>query len=285
MASLSWGGALSCVLLFAAGAIPACGAARSGDEVLGHSVEGREIVARRFGGGNRSVVFVGGIHGGYEWNSALLAYRLIDRLEGDADLLPAGLGVVVIPVANPDGLARVCGTAGPFDAADAPAVPPADELDLSDPIVRSRFNANGVDLNRNFDCAWERRARWRTFEVDAGTKPFSEPETATLRDFFLAEEPTAVVFFHSASNGVFVEPCAGQAPAGAIELLRAYGDAAGYSVHEGFPHYDVTGNAVGWLLDRGIPAITVELATHDDVEWERNLAGVNAVLRLYAVSD
>jgi len=39
-------------------------------EVIGQSVSGRDILAYRFGAGEKEVVFVGALHGGYEWNSA-----------------------------------------------------------------------------------------------------------------------------------------------------------------------------------------------------------------------
>jgi len=33
---------------------------------------------------------------------------------------------------------------------------------------------------------------------------------------------------------------------------------------------------VNWLASRNTPAISVLLATHDDIEWDKNLAGVKA---------
>ena len=50
-------------------------------EVIGKSVVGRNIEAYTFGNGQNQLVFVGGIHGGYEWNSVLLAYKFIDYLK------------------------------------------------------------------------------------------------------------------------------------------------------------------------------------------------------------
>jgi len=40
----------------------------------------------------------------------------------------------------------------------------------------------------------------------------------------------------------------------------------------------VTGDAEGWLASIGIPAITVELSTHETIEWEKNFAGIRALL-------
>ena len=40
-------------------------------QVLGQSVEGRDIDHYRFGTGDTHVLLVGGVHGGYEWNSII----------------------------------------------------------------------------------------------------------------------------------------------------------------------------------------------------------------------
>ena len=47
--------------------------------VIGTSVEGRTIDAYTYGDGDTNLLFVGGIHGGYEWNSVLLAYEMMDH--------------------------------------------------------------------------------------------------------------------------------------------------------------------------------------------------------------
>ena len=47
-------------------------------QIIGASVQGREIDSYTYGKGETHLMFVGGIHGGYEWNSVLLAYTFID---------------------------------------------------------------------------------------------------------------------------------------------------------------------------------------------------------------
>jgi beta-lactamase superfamily II metal-dependent hydrolase len=39
---------------------------------------------------------------------------------------------------------------------------------------------------------------------------------------------------------------------------------------------------MNWLAKNGVPAISVLLTTHDDTEWEKNRAGVEALLKYYA---
>ena len=64
--------------------------------------------------------------------------------------------------------------------------------------------------------------------------------------------------------------------------MSAYASAAGYTAVDTFDSYEITGDAEGWLASIGIPAITVELSTHETTEWEKNLAGMKAVIAHYA---
>jgi len=57
-------------------------------KVLGLSVEGREIESYKFGNGKTQLVFVGGIHGGYEWNGVILAYEFMDYLKANSGFIP-----------------------------------------------------------------------------------------------------------------------------------------------------------------------------------------------------
>ncbi len=240
-------------------------------KVIGTSVEGRVIEAFTYGSGSQHLAFVGGIHGGYEWNSVLLAYEFMDYLAANPTSTPANIRVTIIPNANPDGVFTVIGKEGRFALSDVPAGETA----------AGRFNANGVDLNRNFDCKWQPEATWRGTPVSAGTAAFSEPETAALRDFVVSQKPAAVVFWHSQANAVYASECRGGILPKTRELMTAYASAAGYKAIDTFDAYPVTGDVEGWLASMSIPAITVELSSHETLEWEKNLAGFRAVLSSY----
>jgi len=55
----------------------------------------------------------------------------------------------------------------------------------------------GVDLNRNYDYAWELGSSQRQSEIYKGPQPFSEPETQAIRDFVLEHDFTYAISFHS----------------------------------------------------------------------------------------
>lgn len=242
-------------------------------EIIGYSVEGRKIEAYTFGDGEKTIAFVGGIHGGYEWNSVMLAYEFVDYFTENPSAIPEGLTVKIIPVANPDGLAKIVGTGSRFVLADVKKAVKAGE---------GRFNANGVDLNRNFGCRWQPKSTWRGQEVSAGTTAFSEPEALAIKDFVLETKPEAVIFWHSQSNAVYASECGKGVLPETKAIMNIYAKAAGYPAVETFDAYPVTGDVESWLASINIPALTVELATHETIEWEKNLAGVKALLRLYS---
>jgi len=248
-------------------------------KVIGTSVQGRKIESYTYlpaqaGGKKRKLLlFVGGIHGGYEWNSVLLAYQFIDYLDKNLEIIPDGLTVTVIPDANPDGVFTVTGKVGSFTIAN---------VSTSTKILASgRFNANEVDLNRNFDCKWQPDAVWQSKKVSAGNAVFSEPETIAIKNFVLENNPDAVIFWHSQSGNVYASQCKDGILPKTLDIMNVYAKAAGYSAVKLFDAYVTTGAADDWLASIKIPAITVELKTHNTVEWEQNLLGIKALFAYY----
>lgn len=241
-------------------------------EVIGKSVEGRNIEAFTYGSGEKTLLFVGGIHGGYEWNSVVLAYKIMDYFEANPSAVPENLKITIIPSLNPDGVYKILGKEGRFLATDVP------KNKATEP---GRFNANEVDLNRNFDCKWKPESIWRENIVSAGTAPFSEPESKVLRDFVLKIKPSSVVFWHSQAGAVYASECEKGILPETMTLMNTYAKASGYKAFSTFDAYQTTGDADAWLASIGIPAVSVELTTHETIEYEKNLAGVKAVLEYY----
>ena len=218
--------------------------------VIGHSAGGLPLTVERFGSGDRVLLLIGGIHGGWEANTVTLMEQLIDHFRNTPEDVLSGLTILIIPVANPDGL-----TYGK--------------------IARGRFNADGVDLNRNWSCEWSRDAFWRQDRVNPGVTAFSEPESVALANFMLQVRPAAALFYHSAANGVFAGNCGGDH--GSAAMAAVLGKAADYGYDAPFTAYPVTGVASNWADGQGIPAADVELQTSTDSEYERNLRGIMAL--------
>jgi hypothetical protein len=223
-----------------------------GPFAYGVSFGGRPLLAYRLGVGPSARAIVGAIHGGYERNTAVLVSEMLDYLQENPDLVPDEVTLYVIPCANPDGYA-----AG---------------IDRK----RGRMNGNGVDLNRNWDYRWQPIATHGDRSVKAGAYPFSEPETAALRDFILERKIKAVIFYHSAMERIFY----GAEPdwSATDELALVVSEATGYPIAAGVPGQITTGDAIDWMSAQGLAGIEVELTTHEDIEWERNLRGLEVFL-------
>lgn len=237
--------------------------------VLGESSAGWPVEAFRFGTGPVRLVLIGGIHGGYEWNTILLAYEVIDYFNNNPADIPPEISLYIIPAANPDGQVKVVGATGRF----SPARVGKDQ-------IAGRVNSNGVDLNRNWDCNWESKGVWRNGEVSAGKSPFSEIETQILRDFLTDPPAAGVVFWHSAVPAIYAGGCK-ERHAPSDDLALIYADASGYSFELQFTAYPVTGNAVDWLALQGIPAIEVELNDHRNTDFDQNLKAIFQVLEYF----
>ncbi len=193
------------------------------------SVQGRPIEVDVLGSGKVNLHFHAGIHGSEPEGIALLE-RLEEVLSSRPDLME-GLRVILVKRANPDGLAR-----------------------------GSRYNANGVDLNRNFPARnWKLLPRGRS-----GKAPLSEPETRALADLFRRWPPALVVTLHSARRSVNWDgPCAGLAAKMAREN--------GYRL-ESTVGYATPGSLGSWMgKDEGIPVITLELRRAPaETLWKEN---------------
>jgi hypothetical protein len=197
----------------------------------------------------------------------------MDYLQAHPSVIPSNLSVAVIPSANPDAVFAVVGVEGRFTVEQVPDAPNTTGV--------GRFNAHNVDLNRNFGCHWQPESMWKGKTVNAGSAAFSEPEAIAIREYVLAHTPVAAIFWHSAANAVYASECnEGVLPA-TVKIMNTYATAAHYTPIASFDAYPIKGDAEGWLASIGIPAITVELSTHDTTDWDRNLAGIIAVFNQY----
>jgi len=244
------------------------------ESIIGTSVDGRNITAYHYGSGDTELLLIGGIHGGYEWNTVLLAYDTMDYLKENPDIVPENVKVTIIPVLNPDGLYKTVGTTVRFIKADVPA-------EIAD-TVSGRFNANNVDLNRNFDCDWQSTGTWQDKTVSGGSKAFSEPEARAVKDYVEKHNPSAVVVYYSAAGGVFASSCHNGILPETQTIMNTYANVSGYPAYEEFDYYKITGDMVNWFAGESIPAISVLLTNHTDVEFDKNRKGIESLLEHYA---
>jgi hypothetical protein len=235
-------------------------------QVIGESAGGYPIESFQMGNGHNQIVLIGAIHGGYEWNTALLAYRLLLYFSAQSELVPSNVTLHIVPVANPDGMYATTGSTGPFVVTD-----------VSGDTTMGRTNSNGVDLNRNWGCDWSSVAIWQQTVVSGGTRPFSEPETSALQGYINNVDPDVVIWLHSAAGLLVPGNCQDVFHESSWRAASIYGAAAGYPIGE-FTAYPVSGDAANWLAQHKIASFTVELTDHQHLDFERNLDGLLALL-------
>ena len=194
----------------AAGPAPA---QASGWETIGRSEQGRPIRALRVGSPRARVklLVVGTIHGDEQAGRAVVA-----RLRRAHP--PRGTALWLVDSANPDGMEQ-----------------------------NTRWNANGVDLNRNFPYRWQPQDG----VYESGPGPASEAETRVMQSFIERERPRVTLWYHQALRIVVKGT-------GDAKLERLYSARSGLA-RRSLPRYH--GTAISWQNHTfaGDTAFVVEL--------------------------
>mgnify|MGYP000501126231 CR=1 FL=1 len=194
-------------------------AARDGPREFGDSVQDRDLRALRVGPGDRRrrALIVGSIHGDEREGHEVI--RRLRRGGGPR----ARLALWTVEAMNPDGVA-----------------------------ARTRGNAHGVDLNRNFPYRW----RYDAPPGDGyyqGPEPASEPETRSAMRLIRSLEPDVTIWYHQ-PWGEVLAPCRGSAAA-----EKLYARIARMDVNR-CRGADLRGTATSWQEKRvGGTAFVVEL--------------------------
>lgn len=132
---------------------------------VGKSVEGRPIECLVYGKGQDVLLVIATIHGNEDAGTPLMEPFQAWLKANPREL--SGKQVVIVPVANPDGLA-----------------------------AQERLNVRGVDLNRNFPAG-----NWKVENVDLhGDTPLSEPESRVLMRVVCQYFPSRVISIHQPVN-------------------------------------------------------------------------------------
>ena len=210
--------------------------------IIGQSVRGSDLTVTQIGSGLHRYIFIGAIRGG-ESKTSSLVQLMADHFQANPTLVPASASFYFLPALSLDS--------------------------------GKRYNANGVDLNRNWDTpTWVADAPQPTGRVagSGGSRPFSEPETAALGNWLRLLQDDAqtaslnIIYYHD-HNGV---PDSGTVQPGYVEygrpaspsqeLALALANAAGYSYQATWNgSYQPTGEAIQWATIQGMAAVDVEL--------------------------
>lgn len=165
-----------------------------------------------------------------------------------------------------------------------------------------RQNADGsfgVDLNRNFSIGYA-PSKNTSSNVYSGPQPFSEPETAALRDFVLAHPNISIALdYHSQGNVFFpahnfIHEDAIDATdlntlsANMAEEIRKVSGRE-YGVHMGKPPtHLISGSGREFYYSQGALALTVEVGSRNISDYQENMLehiNENIAALTYALSE
>ncbi len=220
---------------------------------IGYSVQGRAIPAYYFGSGGTTILFTGGIHGS-EPSSVSTMWAWVYYLQAYGNIIPADKRVVIVPNANPDG-----GATG------------------------NRYNANNVNLGRNFPTAnWKSEIQTYNGSLPGGggLSAGSEPEAQALINLTRQLRPRLEVSFHAQGSLVGANKYADSVAIGDV-----YASTTGYRTMyynaEAVMGYEMTGEYEDWMGEEmGIPAILIELPTTSGNYLNSQLPALKKMLTL-----
>ncbi len=223
---------------------------RGEKKIFGRSAEGRDLFAVRVGEGTPVGIGQYAMHA-REWITAYLAVEHARRGIARGS-------VWLVPLVNPDG--ALLSQEGAETVLDEARRKRLIALNRGDDFSLWKANAEGVDLNVNFDARWGTGARNLRYPAPAnyiGTRPLCAPESRALAEFTLSVRPRYTVSWHTKGEVVYWR--FGQPPVRAARdrrLARVLSKSTGYPLAESA---DSAGGYKDWCVEAlKIPAFTVE---------------------------
>lgn len=241
---------------------------------IGKSVWGKDLFCLKLGAGPGKLIY-SGAHHGMEWiTSAMLMRFARDFLAFEreqkslsgfgVDALSKRATVFVVPMVNPDGV-RLSALGLP-NLIDARTKQRLLRQNKSTDFSKWQANANGVDLNHNYDAAWQKSKEMeKEYGIFApgptrfsGPRPESEPESFALAEFTRKKDPGLTIAFHSQGKVIY-HGFLGKEPPNSLRIARAFARISPYQLDstEGIASF---GGYKDWFVDKfDRPGYTVEV--------------------------
>ena len=235
--------------------------------VIGKTELSRRIVAFTLGKGG--LVFAGAFHGA-ERITAMMLYKFLDevcsKMKSDIKFYDAVMqtGLTVVPMVNPDGVEISCNgvhTAGKNTEFVSECL-----IKAGLPHKKWQANANGVDINHNFDAGfYQVKQRERELGIFSpsptrygGEYPESERESRALCDLCRDSTFSIAVALHSQGREIYYD-YGNHTPSVSRELADKMAQLSGYTVShpQGIA---VGGGFKDWFIEHFYrPAFTIEV--------------------------
>ncbi len=243
-------------------------------DIIGYSEEGREIPVLIIGdiSSDYHVLIQGAIHG-REYATACVIMSQIEYILSNGNQAYSGSTIDqmmqdvcfhVIPMSNPDGVA--ISQSGSLNDEQREMYRNDNNLGLTyssayEYALLWKANANGVDLNRNFDAQWagiESPAK-PSAEKYKGASPHDQKESAALAEYTLKYDFSATLSYHSSGSLIYYE--FGNDPSviqSSLELAEAVNAVTGYDIV--IDDSLSAGGYKDWAMSAlKIPSLTIEI--------------------------
>ncbi len=231
---------------------------------IGKTVSSNPINCYQINQGNKKVIFISGLHGN-EIGTVKLSHNLLKWLYKNREQLNQ-FTFYITPCLNVDGYNKAVEHPDYFNGGKI-----------------GRFNANNVDLNRNFntpgfksESVWSSGKDYSEKEkVFCGKYGGSEPETRSLVEFIKNNDIKVAYFFHNAGKDVM-----GNNSQLSQKLVKLYCQKTGfrYVSDEEWKTMNQTGTAKEWCEINNIAYIEVEGSTRWGTDWEKQREAIIATI-------
>ena len=216
--------------------------------VYGTSVRGRDLVCYSIEPAtyDKTILLEFEIHGfedEYAHDGQILvntANRLLEHYSSVDDLNATRL--LIIPSANPDGLAEGVTNNG-----------------------FGRCNADGIDLNRDFDANYTPiLTMGRNYTPNA----FSGKESSALRDLYYTYRPDIVIDFHGWESSVI----------GDTRLKNVFNEELGLRISTSFTSTNAKGYFSNWAHQQGSLAMLVEFTSSTSIDMSKLIKAIDRLI-------
>lgn len=242
---------------------------------IGKSVVGRDLTYIRLGTGPNQV-FYNGAHHSLEWITTPVLMKFIEefsRAYSLGETLSYGYNprsiwsdssIYIVPMVNPDGVELVLNGLSPDN-------PNYEELIVWNNGSTNfstvwQANNHGVDLNHNYNAAWQlSKDAEEAYGITgpgptrySGTSPESEPESRAVADFTRAHNFRLVLAYHSQGRLIFWD-FMDLAPPEGRAIGEEFSRASGYTLAQSTGIASYAGYKDWFIRDYRRPGYTIEV--------------------------
>lgn len=267
---------------------------------LGETADGRQVLHFVIGNedASRKILINGGIHAREYITCQLVMKQTVMFLKhlkhGDSygdisykDLL-RNTAIHVICMVNPDGVSisqqGLDGVQTDAVRKNLEQIAQMDGASLSDKdyLIQWKSNANGVDLNRNFDALWDSYADpagHPSADHYKGTAPGCEAESNALIQLTLQEQFSRTISYHTQGDVIYwYFGQDGDLYDQTLAFANTIAATTGYPLDADYQSLDPAGYKDWAIQSQGIPSLTIEVGTGDtpvspgqfETIWEEN---------------